>query len=294
MTNLAAAAPSVADMLRNFSIEVNPGEPKVIDAAPQRLDPGTEVFMTWIPGKNPLDTIGPAKKLRDAGLYPTPHIGARHVQSAAQLGEFVGRLVGEAGVDRVLIIAGDRDTPAGPFDSSLAVMQSGILQKAGITRISVGGFPEGNPKIPDPVLWEALAAKTKFARENGLNLTIVTQFAFASEPVAEWVRKVRGQGIDNPIRLGFAGPAGLIALTRYAMVCGVGASMKVLTEKPQFAKLLIDKGPEPLIRGVANHCGPGTGSELPLGIKGVHFFVFGGFNKTIDWINAQRAEQASA
>jgi methylenetetrahydrofolate reductase (NADPH) len=294
MTNIAAAPPSVADMLRNFSIEVNPGEPKIIDAAPGRLDPGTEVFMTWIPGKNPMDTIGPAKKLRDAGLYPTPHIGARHVESAAQLEDFVGRLVGEAGVDRVLIIAGDRDTPAGPFDSSLAVMQSGILQKAGITRISVGGFPEGNPKIPDPALWEALAAKTNFARENGLNLTIVTQFAFASEPVAEWVRKVRSQGIDNPIRLGFAGPAGLIALTRYALVCGVGASMKVLTEKPQFAKLLIDKGPEPLIRGVANHCGPRTGSELPLGIKGVHFFVFGGFNKTIDWINAQRAQQASA
>ncbi|MGB9070590.1 MAG: methylenetetrahydrofolate reductase [Candidatus Acidiferrales bacterium] len=294
MTNLAAAPPSVADMLRNFSIEVNPGEPKVIEAALQRLDPGTEVFMTWIPGKNPMDTIGPAKKLRAAGLYPTPHIGARHIASVAQLEGFIGRLVGEAGVDRVLVIAGDRDTPAGPFDSSLAVMESGILQKAGITRISVGGFPEGNPKIPDPVVWEALASKTKFARENGLDLTIVTQFAFASEPVAEWARQVRARGIDNPIRLGFAGPAGLIALTRYAMVCGVGASMKVLTEKPQFAKLLIDKGPEPLIRGVAHHCGPGTGSELPLGIKGVHFFVFGGFNKTVDWINAQRAQQASA
>jgi methylenetetrahydrofolate reductase (NADPH) len=293
MTNMAAAPPSVADMLRNFSIEVNPREPKIIEAAPQRLDPGTEVFMTWIPGKNPMDTIAPAKKLREAGLYPTPHIGARHIESVAQLEEMTGRLVQEAGVDRVLIIAGDRDTPAGPFDSSLAVMQSGILQKAGITQISVGGFPEGNPKIPDAVLWEALAAKTRFAHENGLDLTIVTQFAFASEPVVEWVRKVRAQGIDNPIRLGFAGPAGLIALTRYAMVCGVGASMKVLTEKPQFAKLLIDKGPEPLIRGVANHCGPSTGSELPLGIKGVHFFVFGGFNKTVDWINAQRTRQAS-
>jgi len=288
MTNISAASPTVADMLRGFSIEVNPGETKVIDAAPQRLEPGTEVFMTWIPGKDPMDTVAPAKKLRDAGLYPTPHIGARHVESPAQLEDFVGRLR-EAGIDRVLIIAGDRDTPAGPFDSSLAVMQSGILQKAGITRISVGGFPEGNPKISDPLLWEAIAAKTKFARENGLNLTIVTQFAFESKPIVDWVRKVRAMGIDNPIRLGFAGPASLISLTRYAMVCGVGASMKVLTEKPQFAKLLIDKGPEPLIREVASLAGPGNGSGLPLGLKGVHFFVFGGFNKTIDWINSQRA-----
>ena len=287
MTDIASA-PSVADMLRGFSIEVNPGESKIIDAAPTRLEPGTQVFMTWIPGKNPMDTVGPAGKLRSAGLFPTPHIGARHVESAAQLEEFVGQLVG-VGVDRVLIIAGDRDQPAGPFDSSLAVMQSGILQKAGITRMFVGGFPEGNPKISDPLLWEALAAKTKFARENGLNLTIVTQFAFAAECVCEWLRKVRAQGIDNPIRLGFAGPASLISLTRYALVCGVGASMKVLTEKPQFAKLLIDKGPEPLIRGVAEALGPANGSALPLGVAGVHFFVFGGFNKTVDWINAQRA-----
>jgi methylenetetrahydrofolate reductase (NADPH) len=290
MTDISTAAPSIADMLRGFSIEVNPGESKIIDAAPGRLDPGTEVFMTWIPGKNPMDTIGPAKKLRDGGLYPTPHIGARHVESVAQLEDFAGRLVHEASVDRVLIIAGDRDQPAGPFDSTLAVMQSGILQKAGITRMSVGGFPEGNPKISGPLLWEAVAAKTKFARENGLNLTIVTQFAFASQPIVDWVRKVRAMGIENPIRIGFAGPASLISLTRYAMVCGVGASMKVLTEKPQFAKLLIDKGPEPLIREVASLVGAANGSELPLGIKGVHFFVFGGFNKTVDWINAQRTQ----
>jgi methylenetetrahydrofolate reductase (NADPH) len=289
MTNISAAPCSVADMLRGFSIEVNPGETKVIDAAPQRLDPGTQVFMTWIPGKNPMDTVGAAGKLRSAGLFPTPHIGARHVESAAQLEEFAGKLVG-VGVDRVLIIAGDRDQPAGPFDSSLAVMQSGILQKAGITRMSVGGFPEGNPKISEPLLWEAIAAKTKFARENGLDLTIVTQFAFEANCVVEWVRKVRALGIDNPIRLGFAGPAGLIALTRYAMVCGVGNSMKVLTEKPHFAKLLIDKGPEPLIRGVAEGIGPKNGDALPLGVAGVHFFVFGGFNKTVDWINAERAK----
>ncbi len=49
MTDISLASPSLADMLRGFSIEVNPGEPKIIDAAPTRLEPGTEVFMTWIP-----------------------------------------------------------------------------------------------------------------------------------------------------------------------------------------------------------------------------------------------------
>jgi methylenetetrahydrofolate reductase (NADPH) len=290
MTNSTATAPSVAEMLRGFSIEVNPGESKVIDAAPNRLEPGTEIFLTWIPGTNPMETVAPASKLRRAGLFPVPHIGARHVESAAQLEQFAARLAGEAGVDRVLIIGGDRDKPAGPYDSSLAVMQSGLLQKAGIARTAIGAFPEGNPNIPDALLAEALPAKLDFARSAGLQATIVTQFCFDAEPIVKWLHLVRSQGIDAPIRLGLAGPAGLLSLTRYAIKCGVGNSIKVLTEKPAFAKLLVDKGPEPIIRDLAAGIGPGNGSGLPLGIAGLHFFVFGGFNKTVDWIQAQRAQ----
>ena len=217
MTNTTASAPSVAEMLRGFSIELNPGDAKVMDAAPGRLEPGTEVFLTWIPGTNPMETIAPAAKLRKAGLFPTPHIGARHVESAAQLEQFVSRLAGEAGVDRVLIIGGDRDKPAGPYDSSLAVMQSGILQKAGITRIAIGAFPEGNPAIPDALLVPALPAKVNFAKSNGLQTAIVTQFCFDAEPIIKWLHLIRGQGIDLPIRVGLAGPASIISLTRYAL-----------------------------------------------------------------------------
>jgi methylenetetrahydrofolate reductase (NADPH) len=290
MTGTTATAPSVAEMLRGFSIELNPGDAKVMDAAPGRLEPGTEVFLTWIPGTNPIETIAPAAKLRKAGLFPVPHIGARHVESAAQLEQFTSRLAGEAGVDRVLIIGGDRDKPAGPYDSSLAVMQSGLLQKAGIVRTAIGAFPEGNPAIPEALLVPALPAKVNYAKSAGLQATIVTQFCFDAEPIITWLHKIRGQGIDTPIRVGLAGPASIISLTRYALKCGVGNSIKVLTEKPAFAKLLVDKGPEPIIRDVAAGIGPGDGSALPLGIKGLHFFVFGGFNKTVDWISAQRAQ----
>ena len=287
MTN-SAAPPSVTEMLHGFSIEVNPSESKVVDAAPGRLDPGTEVFLTWIPGADPMDTVAPAAKLRRAGLFPVPHIGARHIQSAAQLDELAARLAGDAGVDRVLIIAGDREKPAGPYDSSLAVMQNGAFQKAGIIRTAVGGFPEGNPNIPDPVLVEALTAKLKFARSAGLQMSIVTQFCFDAAPIVTWLRDVRARGIDVPVRVGLAGPAGLIALTRYAIRCGVGNSFRVLTEKPSFAKLLVEKGPEPIIHEIAAGIGPSNGSGLPMGVAGLHFFVFGGFNKTCDWIGSHR------
>src|SRR5580692_10220479 len=287
MTEIATSA-SVARMLRGYSIEVNSNDAKVVDAALARLDPGTEVFLTWIPGANPMDLIAPAARLRRAGLVPVPHIGARHIESTDQLERLAASLVGEAGVDRVLVIGGDRATPAGPYDSSLAVMQSEIFQKLGIIRIAIAGFPEGNPNISDGALNEALNAKLNFARAAGLQIAIVTQFCFEAAPIVDWLRRIRARGINVPVRVGLAGPAGLLTLGRYAVRCGIGNSLRVLTEKPAFAKLLVERGPEPIIRGVACAAGSTDSVLLPSAIAGLHFFVFGGFNKTVDWINTER------
>jgi methylenetetrahydrofolate reductase (NADH) len=286
MRQTASSPPSIASMLRGYSIEVNPGQSKVVEKALQRLEKGTEVFLTWIPGADPMQMVEPAARMRRAGLFPVPHVGARHLESAAQLGEFAAGLR-EAGVDRLLIVGGDRSRPAGPYDSSLAVMQAGVFQNAGIVRMSVAGFPEGNPNISEKVLDEALAAKLNFARSTGLRLSIVTQFCFRAEPIIEWLRQIRGSGIDLPVRIGLAGPAGLITLVRYAVRCGIGNSMRVLTENPAFAKLLTEKGPEPIIRDIAASGLPGS-TGLPLGIAGLHFYVFGGFARTADWIDVER------
>jgi methylenetetrahydrofolate reductase (NADPH) len=291
MTEMAATlSTSIAETLRGYSIEVNPSDPKVVEAALSRLDPGTEVFLTWIPGTNPMDLVGPAARLRRAGLIPVPHVGARHIESAVQLEEFAARLAGEAGVDRVLIIGGDRAAPAGPYDCSMAVMRAGVFQKAGIRRMAIAGFPEGNPNITEAALNEALTAKVNFARSAGLDLSIVTQFCFEPEPIVEWLRGIRACGIHAPVRVGLAGPAGLLTLARYAARCGIGNSLRVLTDKPSFAKLLTEKGPEPIIRGVAALAGSNHAPALPMGVAGLHFFVFGGFNKTVDWINAERGQ----
>jgi methylenetetrahydrofolate reductase (NADPH) len=281
---------SISETLRGYSIEINPNDANVVDLAMDRLDPSTEVFLTWIPGADPMDLIGPAKRLRRAGLVPVPHIGARHIQSADQLEQLAARLVSDAGVDRVLIIGGDRATPAGPYECSLAVMQTEIFQKSGIVRFAIAGFPEGNPCISEIAVNEALDSKVRFARSAGLKLSIITQFCFEAEPIIEWLRRIRGQGIDVPVRVGLAGPAGIITLARYAMRCGIGNSLRVLTEKPSFARLLVEKGPEPIIRTIASAAENASTRNMPLDIAGLHFFVFGGFNKTVDWIDAARGE----
>lgn len=290
MTETATTFTSIAGTLRGYSIEVNPNEPKVVDAALSRLDPGTEVFLTWIPGANPMDLIAPAARLRRVGLVPVPHVGARHIQSADQLEQLAARLVGDAGVDRVLVIGGDRAKSAGPYDCSLAVMQTEIFQKLGIVRMAVAGFPEGNPNISEIGLNQALDSKLMFARRAGLKLSIVTQFCFEPEPIVEWLRRIRARGIDLPIKVGLAGPAGLFTLARYAVRCGIGNSLRVLTEKPSFAKLLVEKGPEAIIRGFTCVAEVGNATYMPFDIAGLHFFVFGGFNRTVEWINATRGQ----
>lgn len=290
MTKIAAAASTIAETLRGYSIEVNPNDPKMVDSALGRLEQGTQVFLTWIPGSDPMEIIGPAARLRRAGLFPVPHIGARHLESVTQLERLAKSLADEAAVDRVLIVGGDRASAAGPYDSSLAVMQTGMLQKAGIIRMAVAGFPEGNPNISDAALDAALADKVAFARAEGLQLSIVTQFCFEAEPIVAWLRHLRALDIDVPVRVGLAGPAGLLTLARYAVRCGIGNSLRVLTENPSFAKLLTEKGPEVIIRGIAASTDCGQAPALPPGISGLHFYVFGGLNKTMDWINAERSQ----
>jgi methylenetetrahydrofolate reductase (NADPH) len=282
------ASSSMTRMLRGYSIEINLRQPGVLDAAVERLDRGTEVFLVWIPGADPLKMVGPASSLRRAGLVPVPHVAARHLESSGQLIELAARLAGEAGVDRILLVGGDRARPAGPYDASLGVMQTDVFQNAGITRMALGGFPEGNPNISLTALEQAFAAKLNFGRRTGLELSIVTQFCFKAEPIVSWLQRIRARGIDNPVRVGLAGPASLGTLARYAVRCGIGNSLHVLREYPSVAKLLTEKGPAPIIRDIADTA-PETNSSVPLGITGFHFFAFGGFTKTIDWINAERA-----
>ena len=285
----AMSEPSVAEMLRDYSLELVPGDSKLLDVAIDRLPSRSLVSLTWIPGSDPQQMIASAARLRHAGLLVMPHIGARHLRSLAQLEQLAESLMGEAGVDRVLLIGGDRATAAGPFDNSLAIMRTGVFQRVGISRIAVAGFPEGNPHIPPKILDRALAEKVEFARAEGLELSIVTQFCFAAAPIMAWLRRLRSRNIDVPVRVGLAGPAGLVTLVRYAMRCGVGNSLHVLTENPSFAKALIDRGPELIIRDMIATLSHEERSRF--GIAGLHFYLFGGLSKTLDWIDAVRTRR---
>src|SRR5207302_6102492 len=90
------------------------------------------------------------------------------------------------------------------------------------------------------------------AQQTGLELTLLTQFFFEQRPFLDWVRELRSSGVQARVVGGLAGPTKLSALIKYAMRCGAGASMRVLTARPAaFAKLLGDHGPESVLSGLA-------------------------------------------
>src|SRR5262249_5902261 len=156
--------------LAGASLELSSRDPGEIDACAELLEPGTSVYISMPPGQTYHGTVALAARLARAGFRPVPHVAARRIAGREALADYLARAAGEAGVDRALVIAGDSDRASGPFDSSLALLETGLFQRHGITRIGVAGYPEGHPRIPEAALENALAAKKSVARASGLEL----------------------------------------------------------------------------------------------------------------------------
>jgi methylenetetrahydrofolate reductase (NADPH) len=243
------------------------------------------VFIAALPGDSADKLIAAAAQLRRSGLIPTPHIVARNIEDRRELDDLLGRLVGEAGVDRALVLGGDRDKPTGEFDSSLQLIETGLLQKHAIRRIAIGCYPEGHPRIDDAILDQARAAKLAAAASAGLDVTLVSQFCFDAKPIIGLVRRIRAQEVTAPFRVGVAGPASRTTLIKYAMMCGVGPSLRVLKERQDLAlSMMSGETPENLLSEIALECA----RDPQLGIAGVHFFTFGSLAKSAEWAEMHR------
>jgi methylenetetrahydrofolate reductase (NADPH) len=267
-------------LLQGASLELSSRDITEIDACVPLLDPGTSIYISMPPGQPYLGSVMLAARIRRAGFRPVPHIAARQLASAAVLDDCLSRLAGEAGVDGALLIAGDRARPCGPFDSSAALLQTGLFQRHGISDIGVAGHPEGHPLLATGLLDVALAEKSLLARRAGLSMRVVTQFCFEAEPIIAWTARQARLGL--PVHVGVAGPASLTRLLRFAALCGVGESVRALRARPgAMTRLMTEAGPEALLLKLAQ--------KAARPIAGIHFYCFGGLVHTAQWLRAVRA-----
>ncbi len=285
-SEVPAIQAAIADFVRAYSVETTPAESARRASYREELRPGTRVYITAIEGKPFAETIATAKRLRDEGLTPVPHITARSVRDRADLDERLRRLAHEAGADEALVIAGDLIEPAGAYESSIQLLETGLFDRYGFRRIGLAGHPEGNRIIGEERLAEALRRKNALAGRTDAVLHLVTQFTFEAAPIVAWDRAIREAGNRLPIHAGIPGPATLKNLLNYARLCGIGASTRALTRQAGgVARLLTVWQPGEIVAALARY----RALDPECGIVQPHLYPLGGLSRTVRWVEALRA-----
>jgi methylenetetrahydrofolate reductase (NADPH) len=279
----------LVELLPSASVEVSSHGLR-LDQLGDNFAVGCDVTITFLPGDNFRGNVETAVALRRAGYNPVPHIAARELASREALDDFLARLSGEADVKRVLLVAGDVAGARGPFKASRDLAATGLLRAHGIKSVSVAGHPEGHPFLDDAATFKLLQAWQDFSRDGGTRVDIVTQFCFESAPILHWLGQLKTHGISLPIIIGLAGPATPATLTKFALRCGIGNSMRALRNQiGRFGRLLIDTGPDDVMRGLE-----AAPREATAAISGFHLFPFGGLRKAGNWLRSYPQEARRA
>ncbi len=276
--------------LAECSLEILPREVDPASALKRLLPAGMSVYLACVPGENYGRVIALAAHLRRAGFIPVPHLPVRGVPNRASLDDLLGRLAGEAGVDRLLLLGGDiADDRTGEFASSLAVLQTGVLTRHNFTAVGFGTYPEPHPTIPISLLETELRAKLQVAAELGLQPWLVSQFSYDAGVIVDHARQLRADGIEVPLRVGTSGPASWAAMVKFAMICGFTNSVRHLSQNPaRFGRLLTGFDPTPILSQLAQS----AATDPDLKLAGPHFFSFGGSARTAQFIRSLATDTA--
>ncbi|OUS08699.1 5,10-methylenetetrahydrofolate reductase [Rhodobacterales bacterium 52_120_T64] len=274
---------SLASFLNGFSIEVMPRTAAKIEDFRKILPEGTRVYVAHIEGTPIEEMVETAKRLTDEGFPVMPHLPARIIADAATLENWIERYA-DVGVSQALLLAGGVDKPHGDFEDSMQLLGTGLFDKHAFKRLHVAGHPEGNKDIDpsggDDAVMDALRWKNDFQNRTDAKMALATQFVFESAPVIEWANRLHAEGINIPIHIGIAGPAKLQTMIKFAMACGVGPSVRVLTRRAKdVTKLVMPFEPTQVLSELARH----KAANPDFNIESVHFFPLGGINKTAEY-----------
>ena len=269
------------DLATEASVEVLAGRVPEAEVLASHLPSGTAVYLPLPPKGQWPDTVAACKRVLAGGLRPVPHLPARSVRGSDELGDWLSALV-EAGVESLMVVAGDRTAPAGPYPDTPTLLASGLLVEHGIRRLGIAAYPEGHPFLAQADLDEALRRKAEYAEATGSELWLVTQFTFSPDPVLDWLARIREADCALPVRIGVAGPVALRTLVGYAVRCGIGASARALKRKPGITRLAGKWSPMPMALALARHrAAHGGAANVHL-----HLFTFGGVEDGAKWLSS--------
>jgi methylenetetrahydrofolate reductase (NADH) len=273
---------SIQNLVKDYSIEATPLQASRIDRFTDLFAPHTRIYIPQTPRGDAQDILALAIRLRREHMEPVPHLVARRINSLSLVDDFLARLAGDAGVTHALVVAGDAARPAGEIHSALQILDSGLLEKHRINTVGVAGHPEGHPVIADSVLRHALERKRTYAERTGASVYIVTQFTFSADPIIAWERSLDAAIGPLPVVVGLPGLATATTLLKFAVECGVGASLHAFAKRySSITGLLTDSALDESLVALARHRAQTPHSRLAR----VHFYTFGSVEKTARWAN---------
>jgi methylenetetrahydrofolate reductase (NADPH) len=275
----------IAAFASRASLEITSSDGALPATLVGRLPAGTALYVAHTPNAKLADVAEVACAAERAGFRGCPHLVARRIASRAELDAALARLR-EGGVSRALLVAGDLTPPAGQYASTLDILESGALDRAGLESVGVAGHPEGNPNIPPEAAWDALVRKQAWATRTGVAVHVTTQFGFDPAALGAFAEGLDARGVSLPVHVGVAGPASLKSLAKFAVMCGIGASLAAILSNPLALgslKALVKTIDEVFPAVVAQ------AQAAPARFAQPHFFAFGGVMKTVEWLEAVRA-----
>lgn len=263
---------NVEILLGNTRFELMPFES--FDEEITHLPDGATIAITTSPQLGIDRTIEKTEAAVEQGYEVVPHVAARYVEGQEHLEEIAGRLT-EAGVTDIFVPGGDREEPAGEFESAYDLLTALDRTEYEFEEVGITGYPEGHAFLDEETLWESMARKEPYATY------IVTQLCYDPETVLEWISEVRDRGVDLPVAVGIPGVMKYKRLLEISQKVGVGDSIQFLKKTTGifgFIRQLIgSRGtykPDKLIDGLA----PYVGNDA-YDIRGVHIYAF---NQTAD------------
>jgi methylenetetrahydrofolate reductase (NADPH) len=276
----------VSTVLDDFSMEMTGKDVAKVENAASVIPPGTRINVTFLENEDLAMRVAAAAAVKRLGFTPVPHISARRLKSQEMLEEFLTGLRDVGATENLFSVGGDPAVPLGPYEDSLALIESGVLQQYGVKHVSIGGYPDGHPDIATDVLWSALEKKAAALSRLDLPGAVITQVDFDVDRVLSWVAEVREHGVDLPIRVGVPGPASVKLLLGFAGRLGISTSTTIAKKYGlSVTNLLTKAGPENFIRDLRAGLDPGRH-----GVVKLHFYTFGGFKTTAEWIASHGQE----
>ncbi len=215
----------IAEFVERTSTEITSHDDDVVGPLAAMLPAGTVVYVAHTPKSRWTMSSGSRSKSKRRASRPR-RTSWRGASAAKRSSPAPCPGCAKAALSRCWSSPGTRRTRPGRTRTRSSCSRADCSRRQALRASQSPGIRRATPRLTGPELWAALRAKQAWADRTGIAMHVVTQFGFDPAAICGWVRELGRNGVRLPVHVGMAGPTPLPKLIKYAIACGVGASVR--------------------------------------------------------------------